>query len=378
MIEITKVKNRRELNAFIRFPHQLYRNDPHYVPVLNALQREQLSPRHNPFFGHSEAAYFLARRGGRTVGRVAAIVNRIHLLYQNDGAGFFGFFDVENGLPAARALLAAAAGYLREFGLKTIIGPENFTTNESVGVLSRGFDSSPMPMMPYNFPYYKDLLLASGFSPLMELYSYYISQDKLPAGIHEKAAELENRLGRKGIAIRPIDFGKFDADISGMRLAYNEANEGNWGFVPLSEGEFAHMARDLRRLVAPENVLLAEAGSRIIGYLVSLPDINQLFKKVRDGKLLPFGWIHLLAGWRKAAGMRILILGVIPAFRKYGIDWCLYSRIARYAQQRGVKGAEACYVMKSNAPMARMMERLNGEIVKAYLLFEAPLGRLLE
>ena len=377
MIEIVKVQTRKELQQFIRFPHQLYRDAPFYVPQLNAMQRWQLDHNRNPFFQHSEAAYFLARREGVAVGRIAAIVNRMHLLYQGGQDGFFGFFDAENDPAIAHALLTAAARFLNRFHLTKMIGPENFTTNESVGVLIRGFDSSPMIMMPYNFPYYQDLLLANGFSPILELSSYYLTHSKLPEGIHAKAALLEKRLNQKGITIRPINFKKFDTDISRMRLAYNEANEGNWGFVPLTEAEFQHMANDIRQLVAPENVLLAEMDSQIIGYLVSLPDANQVFKKIRNGKLFPFGWRHLLGSRRKINGIRILILGVIPAFRKSGIDWCFYSRISRYVQACGIDGAEACYVMKSNDAMNRMIQRLNGEVVKEYRLFEAPLDKFL-
>jgi GNAT superfamily N-acetyltransferase len=371
---IIQVASKADIERFIAFPHALYAGDAHYAPQPNFLMRKLLSPRHNPFFQHAEAAYFLALgKEGQVLGRVAAIHNRAHLEAYQDGRGFFGFFDAINDTTVAKALLDAAADWLRARGLSRIAGPENFTTNASVGVLTEGFDRPPVVLMPYNHPYYARLLENYGLNPWLDLYSYYCEHAALPVDLYAKAAVLEARLQQRGISLRPINFKHYDADIAGLREAYNAANEGSWGFLPLSEAEFRHMAADLRQLVVAENVWLAEREGRVIAYALAVPDYNQAFIKMPRGRLLPWGWWQLLTAKRRISGLRIMILGVLPQFRRLGIDWLLYARIAGHARRNGFAWGEACYVMDTNGPMKKMMAALGGRAIKQYRVYEGGL-----
>ena len=368
---IIQVASKADIERFIAFPHQLYAGDHCYVPQPNFLMRKLLSQRRNPFFQHSEAAYFLALGSeGQTLGRIAAIHNRAHLDAYQDGTGFFGFFDAVNDVAVAKALLDAAADWLRMRGLSRIAGPENFTTNDAVGILAEGFECPPVVLMPYNFPYYARLLEGYGLKPWQDLYSYYCEHAALPADLYAKAAALEARLQQRGILVRPIDFKRYDADIDAFRQAYNAANIGGWGFLPLNEAEFRHMAADLRQLVSAENVWLAEREGHLIAYALAVPDYNQAFIKMPRGRLLPWGWWHLLAAKRRINGVRIMILGVLPQFRRLGIDWLLYARIAGHARRHGITWGEACYVMDTNGPMKKMMAALGGRVIKRYQVFE--------
>ena len=377
MAEVIPVASASRRRQFVAFPHRLYRGETNYVPQPNFLQRQLLSPRGNPFLRHSEIALFLAVVSEEVVGRIAAIHNRAHLAAHGDGTGFFGLFDSIDDGHVAGALLRAAAAWLRARDLASMIGPENLTTNDSVGVLTGGFEHAPLFFMPYNYPYYPDLIASVGLKPVMELFAYRLSHEDLPVDIEAKAGRLETRLRVRGVVIRPLRFDRFADEIRALRQAYNAANAGNWGFVPLDEATFAHMATDLRPLLDPDSVWVAEEGGRLVGFAVCVPDYNQVFRKIKDGKLLPFAWRHLLTARRTVTRFRVMILGVLPSHRGRGIDWCLYARVAEHTRRRGMAWGEAAYVMESNTAMNAMIRALGGRPVKTYRLYGGELAGLL-
>jgi hypothetical protein len=368
-VEIVEVATKKMTKRFIHFPHELYRNDPYYVPLPNLLILDILNPSKNPFFENGEVACFLAMQGDKIFGRIAAVYNKVHLSVYNDNTGFFGFFDCINDEDIAKSLFNKAAEWLRSKGLDKMLGPENLTTNDPTGILTKGFNDSPVFLMPYNFPYYENLILSNGFNEAMTLVSYKTSLETLPAELYTKAQLLEDRLKRNEITIRYLDQGKFNEEIKKLHEVYNKVNEQNWGFMPLDERSFFFMAKDLRQVVDKESVLLAEHKDELIGFAVSVPDHNQAFKKIADGKLLPLGWWKLLFGRKHINRIRIMIIGVLPQWRGLGIDWCFYARIAQYGKQKQINIGEACYVMQNNLQMNRMMKALQCPVVKEYKLY---------
>lgn len=364
---IQEVKTKKHLRQFIQFRHRLYDGDANYIPQLEWSERIFLGKK-NPFFKHSDTAYFLAIYNDQIVGRVAAIVNNNHLARYEDGAGFFGFFDTIDDQTVCNELLDTAAGWLKSRKLNQMLGPENFTTNDSVGILVEGFHEPPVIQMPYNKSYYEKLLTNYGMKNKMELYSYRFHHIDLPDTFMAKAKQIEKRLNQSGIRIRPINFKKFDEEMEAMRPVYNFANQNHWGFVPLTSEEFMFLANDLKQIVHQENVLFAEKDGQLIGYLVTIPDINQIFAQIPEGKLFPFGWTKLV--WKpNITGARMLILGVLPAFRNLGIDWCFYAKTSAFYQKTGIEWTEACYVMKDNSMMNRIIEKIGGKRAKIYRLF---------
>lgn len=367
-IKILQVNHKRQLKQFIRFPHTLYKGDPFYIPALNFSEQIFLSHK-NPFFQHSEAAFFLAINNDQIVGRIAAIHNRNHLRHYSDQTGFFGFFDTINDQEVANTLFQSTTQWLKQKGLHRIIGPTNFTTNDSVGLLTQGFDQAPVVQMPYNKPYYESLCLKAGFSQAMELYAYRFDAVELHSTFLAKAEMIEKRLAKNGIQIRPIQFRHFQQEMEQMREVYNLANQEHWGFVPLTREEFLFLAKDLRQIVKKENVLFAEKDGQIIGYFVTVPDVNQIFAKIPKGQLLPFGWTKLV--WPPPVnGARMLILGVLPAYRHLGIDWSFFARTSTFFSKSGITWTEAGYVMQHNQMMNRIIQKLNGKPQKVYRLYQ--------
>lgn len=374
-MEILEVTNNKLMRLFIEFPLSLYKGNSNFVPQLYIAQEQLLSSK-NPFFEHSQAAYFLAQKDGDIVGRIAVINNKVHNEVHKDNCGFFGFFEVVENFEIAKLLLDKAMEWLEKREIHKIIGPTNLTTNDSCGMLISGFDLPPCVLMPYNMDYYNQFLIQYGFIKEMDLFSYEMS------GIHIQnepmssiIKRIDSRLSNSKITFRTINFKKFDQEIMKMREVYNLSNKDNWGFIPLNEKEFRTMALDLKSIVSERLIIFAEKEGQIIGFIVALPDFNQVFKRIPSGRLLPLGLLKLLYFRRKIDFSRVLILGLLKEFRNTGIDLILYKKIRENLGSIGIFNAEACYVMESNKSMNSILLKIGGKLIKKYRIykFEMPI-----
>ncbi|MDL2308595.1 hypothetical protein LJC53_03300 [Bacteroidales bacterium OttesenSCG-928-C03] len=369
-MEIREVLCSKDLRRFIHFPHQLYKGDENYIPSLNILTKHTLNNK-NPFLNHSQIALFLAVDNGVVVGRIAAIHNKTHLDTHQDSTGFFGFFDAINDVAVAKLLFETCEQWLKSKGIKRIIGPANLTTNDSCGFLAEGFNAPPVIMMPYNKVYYNDLCLQSGYSKLMDLNSYSIDVNNSPLEkyhhIYSKGLEA---VKSNGISIRNISTKTFQKDMEQLRFVYNKSNENNWGFMPLNEEEFRAMADDLKTTTPLDLTLVVEKNNAIIGFLIVVPDLNQVFKFIKNGRLFPFGIFRFLQKKRSINSARIMILGILDEYRGLGIDLLMYQQIKEALKKRRIYKAEACYVLENNQPMNAILNKLSEGVVKKYRIYE--------
>jgi GNAT superfamily N-acetyltransferase len=369
MIRIIQVETKKDMRRFIAFPNRMYRQDPCYVPPLCSFQEQLFDRRHNPFFSHTEADFFLADYGRETLGRIVAFKNEQHILHSGKKEGFFGFFDALEGNEAGSALLDKAQQWLSEKGMERMTGPENFSTNEVCGILTDGFDDPPVFMMPYNKSFYAGLMEKAGLEPLQDLDSFRIVPNEKFLSLESSCVSARERLTASGFVIRPISLKHFDRDIGMMLQAYNRSFSRNWGFVPFTAGEFREAADNIRKISNPDTIQLALKGDQCYGFIVSVPDINQVLMHIRDGKLFPTGWINLLRYQGRINRYRILIMGVIPEARGKGIELCLVAGTIRLMADMGITSVEAAYVMKDNAPMRHILGRLGAIPVKHYTIY---------
>ena len=370
MIEVKKVQDKKDLKRFIDFPHDLYMHDENYVPELFMTQKDLLDKKNHPFFKHSEADFFLAYKDKKLVGRIAAIKNNNYLEYTGDQAGKFGFFEVIEDYEVAEALLNAVVEWQKEKGLNKLTGPENYSTNETCGTLVEGFDSSPTIMMPYNKAYYKEYLEKYGFEKDMDLLSYIIYTKDVPDKLIRLSTKILERLNSKGITIRKINLKKFSEEIDKLIHVYNAAWEKNWGFVPMTVDEFRHAAKDMKQIVDPDFVLIAEHNGEPIGFSLSIPDMNVPFKHVKRGRLLPFGLFKLLYYKRKINRVRVVTLGLVEGYRKLGIDAYFYMKAFEEAKRKGLLYGEASWILENNELMNKAIQNINGEVYKKHRLFK--------
>jgi len=368
-MEIIEVTNNKLRKQFIDFPHDLYKDDAYYVPELYIGQKELLSPKKNPFFKHSKLSLFLAKKDNQLVGRIAAIRNNNHNEYNDELVAFFGCFDVIEDYEVAKALLDTAIDWAKKEGLNGIIGPANISSNDPWGMLVEGFDDSPYVMMPYNKPYYKKFAEKYGFQKKMDLLAYTMTPENSNKRSIKLANAIEERLKRKNIVVRSVNMKDFKNEAKKIKDVYNKAWEKNWGFVPATDEEFAHLAEGLKLVIDSDFVYVAEHNGDAIGFSLTLPDINQIVKTMKKGRLLPFGVFKLLFQKKKINRVRVITLGVVEDYRKMGIEAVFYAKNIQTALNKNIKEAEASWVLEDNPMMNKALEDLNATVNKRYRVF---------
>lgn len=368
-IEIVKVSDKKHKKQFIDFPHDLYKDDSLYVPELYLAQKEMMDTKKYPLFEFATVEFFLAKKEGKIVGRIAAIHNKNYNEYHKANAGFFGFFDIIDDYEVSQALLDEATQYLKSKGLTEMIGPCNYSTNETAGLLVDGFDRPPLVMMTYNKPYYADHIEKYGLQKSMDLYAYMIWAKTVSEKSIRIANALEERLKRSGITIRNVDLKNLKEEVEKIKPVYNGAWQDNWGFVPFTDKEINHLADSLKMIADDKWLYVAEENGKIIGFNITLPDINQITRTFKKGRLFPFNVIKLLLNKKKTKFVRIIALGVLEEYRKKGIEAIFFAKNIQTAKETGVEGGEASWVLESNEMMVKAAENLNGERYKTYRLY---------
>lgn len=369
MKKIVAVSSKKQLADFIDFPHDLHKNDPNYVPELFIAQRDILTV--HPFLKHSSLQCFLAYDGDAIVGRICAIHNTNHNTFNHANDGFWGFFDCVNDQEVANMLFEAAAAWLKGKKLATMVGPVNPSTNETCGMLVKGFDSSPMVMMTYNPEYYITLVEKAGFKKQVDLLAWSWKGQNYSDKSLKLLERLKERLARNsGITIRKVNMKKFKEEAAKLREIYNSAWDKNMGFFPMTTEEFDYTAKDLKMILDPDFCLLAEKEGKIVGFGVAIPDLNSVLKTVKRGRLLPTGLFKLLFGKSKIRGIRIMLLGVVDGYRKLGIEAVLYGSIISEYRRKNLDYAEASWTLENNDMVNRAIQDIGGEQYKTYRLYE--------
>lgn len=375
-LSISKVNNETDLMSFISFPWKVYEKNHYWVPPLVSERKTFLNPEKNPFFQHATADYFIARRNGEIVGTIAAFTNDYYNEFQETNVGFFGFFEVLEDREAAEALLTTALDWARTAGHDSIIGPAQFSTNDEVGLLIDGFDDRPRVLMTYNPPYYLDYIEGAGYKKAMDLWAYSLDIRNYLANMPEKLVRVTEKVRqRKNFVVRKIRMKEFDQEVDRIKPIYNTSWEKNWGFVPMTDPEFARLAHDLKPLIDPEVVFLVEQEGRTIGFGLSLPDLCQplrlAYPSPKTNETLTM--VKLAWHWkvrRQVDWLRVFALGVLPEFRGTGVDALMYIETAKAAVKRGYKWAEMSWILENNDMMNRSIQMLGGEVYKTYRMFE--------
>ncbi len=365
-IQIEVIRKARHLNEFLKLPWRIYRGDPNWVPPLISDQKKLLHPKINPFFQHAQMTRLVARRNGKVVGRICAIDDRAHIEYWQEPVGFFGFFECENDPETAKALLDAAADWLKSRGIKTMRGPMNPSANDSCGLLIEGFDSPPVIMMTYNPPYYIDLFEKNGLTKAKDLYAYKLHKDEIPERVIKVGEKIRDK---QDITIRPIKIKNLREDIEKVRFIYNQAWSKNWGFVPMTAAEFDHTAADLKQVLDPELAYIAEDGDKPVGFSLALPDLNVALIHC-NGRLFPFGIFKVLYYRRKIKNIRVITMGLIEEYRGNGIDVLFHMETLKRGVKRGYEWAETSWILEDNVPMNKVAAMVGAKIYKRYRIYD--------
>lgn len=375
-IRIFRVDSRRDLRRFVDLPWQLYdaRRHPHWVPPLRVAVRDALDEKKNPFYRDADRGLFLAEDDGTLVGRIAAIENRAHNRFHEDRVGFWGFFECVDDQRVADALFDAAQGWLVERGLEVMRGPMNPSTNYECGLLVEGFEHRPSFMTAWNPPYYDALCERGGHAKAKDLLAFWFDGETTGYALPEFVArQAERALAGRRLTFRDMDPSRFDEEVAGLWTIYNDAWERNWGFVPMSEAEFLHMAKDMKSLLDPRFAFVAEVGGEPVGFMLALPDYNQVLVRNRSGRLLPFGVPLLLWGKRRIRDMRVMALGVRTNARSRSILALFTHEIMRRGRLHGKNGAEASWLLEDNQLIVKPMRAMGARERMRWRVYDRPI-----
>jgi hypothetical protein len=369
-IELLEVTSTGDLNKFIKLPFAIYKGDPNWVPPLISERKAFFDRKKNPFYRAAKTRLFMARKGEKFLGRIATCINYSYNEYHQDKIGFFGFFDVFEDYDVAALLFKVAMLTLKADGMEKMVGPANFSTNHEVGMLIEGYDSPPFIMMTYNKPYYNDFAERFGFKKAKDLIAFRIDRQ---ADIDPRLKRVAERVRTKeDVVFRSLNIKDFDGEVERLNDVYNQAWSKNWGFVPMSREEFRHMAKDMKQIVDPDLVFIAEVNGKAVGFSLTLPNINQALIYT-DGHLFPTGLIKLL--WHtkvksKIDSIRIITMGIIPEYQKRGLDTLFYLETFDVGSSKGYQWAEMSWVLEDNVLMAKAIEYMGGEAYKTYRMYE--------
>jgi len=372
MVDIVPVEGARDLDSFVDLPFRIYAEDPNWVPNIRRDIRRQLDPRVNPFFEHAEAQSYLAQQDGRVVGRITVIANELHNQTHGDKAAFFGYFESIDEPRVAEALVEVAAAWARERGFDTLRGPMSPSVNHECGLLVEGFDTPPAVMMPHNLPYYEALLEKAGMVAVKNLLAYQGGHPTRYKPVPDRLARATELMRRRlGLTLRPLDMSRFDEELQTVRRLFNAAWSSNWGFVPFTDHEIAHIAAEFKPVIIPELVPIAEKDGEPIGFGVALPDLNEPLMRNRAGRFLP-GMIRIF--WslkaKRIRRARILLLGIDPEFQGRGIDAILYHWIWTKAAENKIYWGEAGWILEDNAAMNNALEKMTFSPYKRFRIYE--------
>ena len=367
---VQPVATRRQRKLFLEFPWKLYRDDPNWIPPLRVDQEELVGYRRHPFYRRNQVQTFLAFRGHEVVGRIAAILNRVHVEYQNDPRGFFGFFECTDDQEAAAGLLDAVRSWLADRDLRALRGPMNPGINYTLGTLVEGFDSPPTFMMTYNPPYYDRLLEGCGLRKAQDLYAYFGFLDMLPASTAKHGPIAEQIVEHLNIKLRTLDRSRFVEDVEAFLGVYNRSMVKHWSFSPMSPEEIRHIAKGLRWLIVPELTAAAEIDGQLVGAVFGMLDYNPRIRRI-DGRLFPFGFVRLLWNRRAIKRVRLVSTNVIPEYQLMGVGLVLMRALVPRGLDWGLKEAEFSWVAESNPLSRGSLEKGGARRLKSYRVYDS-------
>ena len=374
-IEIREVLDSRDLKTFIAVPWSIYKDDPNWVPPLKFERREAFSKK-NPFFRHARWKAWVAYRQGVPVGRISAQIDDLYLERHDAHTGFFGLVEAPDEPDVFAALFDTAEDWLKEQGMRTVLGPFNLNINQEIGCLVDGFDSPPYVMMGHAKPYYDISIKGQGFEQAQDTLCYEMKAEKF--AMPESTQRMLQRLAGK-ITVRQVDRKNTPSELATMRNIFNDAWSENWGFVPFTEEEFQAVGKELFMIVPAEYSWIAEADGEPAAFIVLLPNLNEAIADL-NGKLLPFGWARLL--WRLKVRSpktgRIPLMGVRKKYQNTRLGPALafltMQALSEPALKRGLEKVEASWILEQNQPMRNILEKVGAVVTKRYRLYRKVLS----
>jgi hypothetical protein len=371
VIELDVLNNKKDRKKFVNLPWDLYKDIPSWVPPLKIAVSEMLMPKH-PFYAKGSLKAWMIEKDGKLIGRIAAILNPAHNEFHDENCGFYGFFEAIDDKEVFKVLFDTAQAWLKEQGMSEMRGPMNLSTNYECGTLVDGFQDPPQIMMLYNQEYHDKNKQELGLTKEMDLIAYNIDAEfEMPSIFKRISARMEKS---NRITYRTINKKNWANEVKLMFEIYNSAWEKNWGFVPMGWDEFNATAKELKQVVDENLILFAEVNGEAAGFIVALPDFHQVFARIPDGKLLPFGIFKLLTGEKHVNRVRVITMGIKEEYRKLGLASLLYYKTHENIKNVGkYKEIEMSWILENNKDMNKPLITMGADPYKKYRIYSKSL-----
>lgn len=379
-VDIRKVETDADLKIMVEFPWTINKGDPNWVPNLLSMRRDLFDKKKSPAWEYMDGEFFIARRDGRVVGTIGAVINHRHNEFHEERVGWFGAFEVFDDQEAATALLNAAAEWVKGQGYSIIRGPQTFTTHEETGLLVDGF-TQPILLMPYNKPYYERLILGAGFQPILDTYSYTLSGQKaIETGLLDRLKRItDSIMKRNKITVRLINSKTLKQDFVLFKELYNKAWDKNWGFVPMTPRELDALVASLGQYFDPRLAFFGYVDGKPAGFILAIPDFNEVLYRAqpKPGEPEPITLLKAVYYWKLRPVIqwaRVPLMGVTEEFRTKGVDAVLYYHALDALLKAGYKYGDFGWILSTNKQMNSIASSFGSEIYKTYRYFERSLS----
>lgn len=341
-----------------------------WQPGVRMIHDALVHPGRNPFWKARSGSFFAAMRGGQMVGRVA-VIDPGGVPERLDAA-VLAFPDFTDDGEVTGRLFDAAEARARERGALELVGPMNPNVHHDVGVLVHGHEHRNAIFMGFQPPYYREHFEARGFEGLADFQAWGLYRDTFLA--EGRLKKLVDRVERRPeLTIRPVDLKRFDQELRLLFRLYSEAFADHWGFTAPSWDEFTFLAGDLRHVLRPTMSLVAEWKGEPVGFVLGVPDLYGIIPKATRGRMTPRFFLEMLLKWRRVDEARVMIAGVLPPYRRYGVHLPLFYRVARAIFDLGFRGGEISWVMADNEAMVKALRLLGAHHTKTYRLYRKAL-----
>jgi GNAT superfamily N-acetyltransferase len=372
MIEVVEIdpRRRRDRAAFTGVPFRLAQHDPAWHPGIRRMHEDLIDPRRYGFWKRHPGSFFVARRGREIVGRIAVVDPG--QVADEPGAAVVAFPDFIDDRAVVDQLMSAVLGRARARGATAVLGPLNPDMHHDVGLLVDGPPRRNFAFMGHQPRYYSEHFERLGFQRLADFEAWGLRRDTFLAD--DRLARLARRVERTGsLRIRPVDLSRFPVELRLFYHLYCGAFAGHWGFEPPTWDEFEFIAGDLRHILRPEMTLVAEWRGEPAGFVLGIPDLYQATPKTRSGRLTPAFVARLLFRLRSVDETRVMIAGVLPAYRGKGIHLSLFHRVATHVFDLGYLGGEISWVHVGNDPMEQVLPLLGASRTRTYRVYRMAL-----
>lgn len=375
-LTIESVCSHSALKDFFTFPWIVNRGDACWVPPLVEDRLRKLDPRHNPFWQAARRELWIARRNGQPVGTIAAIIDNDRIRMLDEPVGSFGFFDTTNDPGVAERLLGTAADWLRAQGIKRMRGPYSPSSDDECGILVQGFNTRPAVMEGHNPPYYAALVEGCGFTVYRDMVArlYTMDPDKSFAEqVPDKLLRVAERASqRDDLRIRSLNMRRWDDEIEIGWQIYSAALSELPEYVPIRLDDFRNMAAGFRPILDADMALIAEIGSRPVGFALALPDVNEALQHV-NGRMGALEAVKMLWYMRRLRRVSFKILMMAREYRGRGIEAALTVAVGRAIWKRGFREVDMSMTGSENVKSNRYQENLGFKIYRRYLIYEKEL-----